>query len=193
MMARLLRLPAGLRRTEWTAWCGAQTPALSFPHLPLLPAPLDPLVEISLALLCASCPVCRCGHGAKCRHNPLGHLVHLSFDVSSGRLGCGRAFSLLNLVAGGQLDVGRHLVVHVDRLRQVFIPGLRRLEKCMLPTLLPLYPHFYLPNSSDSRHSPLSLTCPSSHTLHMYTHLSRARLAPGSLSCRLTTQGLEIS
>ena len=193
MMARLLRLPARLRRTEWTAWCGAQTPALSFPHLPLLPAPLDPLVEISLALLCAAGAVCGCGHGAKRKENLLGHPIHFSCAVSGGRLGCGRTCSFLNLVAGGQLDVGAHLVVHTDRLRLRYFAGLRRLAKCMMPTLLPLYPHFYLPNSSDSRHSPLSLTCPSSHTLHMYTHLSRARLAPGSLSCRLTTQGLEIS
>ena len=129
MTEELLRLPAGLRRTEWTAWCGAQTPALSFPHLPLLPAPLDPLVEISLALLCASCPVCRCGHGAKCRHNPLGHPVHLSCAVSGGRLGCGRTFSFLILVAGGQLDVGLHLVVHSDRLRLRDFAGLRRWAK----------------------------------------------------------------
>jgi hypothetical protein len=186
-------MPAGLRKNEGTTWCGAQTRAHSFPHLRILPAPLAPLLAISLALLCVSGLICRCRHGAKRRENLLGHPIHFSCAVSGGQLGCGRTFSFLNLVAGGQLDVGAHLVVHTDRLRLHYFAGLRRLAKCMLPTLLPLYPHFYLPNSSDSRHSPLSLTCPSSHTLHMYTHLSRARLAPGSLSCRLTTQGLEIS
>ena len=160
MTEELLRLPAGLRRTEWTAWCGAQTPALSFPHLPLLPAPLDPLVEISLALLCASGPVCRCGHGAKCRHTLLGYPVHLSFAISGGRLGSRDTFSLLNLVAGGQLDVGLHLVVHTDRLRCRYFAGLRRWAKRMLAALLPIIPRVHQPISSDSRHSLLSLTCP---------------------------------
>ena len=130
MAGYLVKAPTRLRRTEGTAWCGAQTPALSFPHLPLLPAPLDPLVvEISLALLCASCPVCRCGHGAKYRQTLLGDPVHLSFAISGGRLGSGDTFSLLNLVAGGQLDVGLHLVVHTDRLRLRDFAGLRRWAK----------------------------------------------------------------
>ena len=127
--ARLLRLLAGLRRTEWTAWCAAQTRKLSFPLLRILHAPLAPLLAISLALLCAAGPVCGCGHGPKRRDNLLGHLVHLSFAVSGGRLGSGGTFSLLNLVAGGQLDLGLHLVVHTDRLRLRYFAGLRRWAK----------------------------------------------------------------
>ena len=72
--------------------------------------------------------------------------------------------------------LGVHL--HLVRVGWRYEPGLRGWARRMLPALLPLYSHFHLPNSSDSRHSPLSLTCPSSHTLHMRTHLSRARLAP---------------
>ena len=129
MTARLLRLPAGLRRTEWTAWCAAQTRKLSFPLLRILHAPLAPLLAISLALLCAAGLVCGCGHGAKRRGNLLGNLVHLSFAISGGRLGSGDTFSLLNLVAGGQLDVGLHLVVQTDRLRLRYFADLRRWAK----------------------------------------------------------------
>ena len=43
--------------------------------------------------------------------------------------GSGDTFSLLNLVAGGQLDVGLHLVVHSDRLRLRDFAGLRRWAK----------------------------------------------------------------
>ena len=38
-------------------------------------------------------------------------------------------FFFLNLVAGGQLDLGGHLVVHTDRLRQRYFAGLRRWAK----------------------------------------------------------------
>ena len=129
MTEELIKAPAGLRRTEWTAWCAAQTRKLSFPLLRILHAPLAPLLAISLALLCAAGPVCGCRHGAKRWDNLLGHLVHLSFGISGGRLGSGDTFSLLNLVAGGQLDVGLHLVVHSDRLRLRDFAGLRRWAK----------------------------------------------------------------
>ena len=35
-------------------------------------------------------------------------------------------FSFLILVAGGQIDVGVHVDVHVDRLGQGYVAGLRR-------------------------------------------------------------------
>ena len=181
------------RRTEGAAWCGSQTRALPFPILPILPAPLAPLVATSLALLCAAGPVRRCGNGAKCREILLEDSDHLFCADSGGRLGCGGTFSFLILVAGGQLDVGLHLVVHVDRLGRHYNISWPALRKCMLPHLLPTISRVHLSISSDSRHSLLSSTCPSSHTLHVHTHLPRARLAPGSLSCRLTTRGLEIS
>ena len=175
MAGYLVKAPTRLRRTEGTAWCGAQTPALSFPHLRILPAPLAPLLAISLALLCAAGPVCGCGHGAKRRGNLLGHLVHLSFGISDGRLGSGDTFSLLNLVAGGQLDVGLHLVVHIDRLRQRYFAGLRRWAKRMLAALLPIIPCTHqLISSSDSRHSLLSLTCPP-HALNTHVGACLAR------------------
>ena len=129
MTARLLRMPAGLRKNEGTTWCGAQTRAHSFPHLRILPAPLAPLLAISLALLCVSGLICRCRHGVKRREYLLGDLAHLSYVVAGGRLGSGDTFSLLNLVAGGQLDVGLHLVVHSDRLRLRDFAGLRRWAK----------------------------------------------------------------
>jgi len=116
MTARLLRMPAGLRKNEGTTWCGAQTRAHSFPHLRILPAPLAPLLAISLALLCVSGLICRCRHGAKRRQSLLEDSGHLFCALSGGRLGCGGTFSFLNLVAGGQLDVGLHVGVHVGRL-----------------------------------------------------------------------------
>jgi hypothetical protein len=48
------QIPTRSRRTESTTWCGAQTPALSFPHMRISPALLVPLLAISLALLCAA-------------------------------------------------------------------------------------------------------------------------------------------
>jgi len=59
------QIPTRSRRTESTTWCGAQTPALSFPHMRISPAPLAPLLAISLALLCAAGQFCMCGTGAK--------------------------------------------------------------------------------------------------------------------------------
>ena len=179
MTGELIKAPTRLRRTEWTAWCGAQTPALSFPHLPLLPAPSCPLVKISLVLLCATGPVCVCRHGPKYRQNTLGHPVHLSCAVSGGRLGCGRAFSFLILVACGQLDVGTHLVVHTDRLRQRYFAGLRRWAKRKLAALLPIIPCTHQLISSDSRHSLLSLTCPP-HALN--THVGACLVRPWLLT-----------
>ena len=179
MAGYLVKAPTRLRRTEGTAWCGAQTPALSFPHLRILPAPSCPLVEISLVLLCATGPVCGCRHGAMCRDNLLGHMIHLSFAVSGGRLGCGRFFSFLNLVVGGQLDLGLHLVVHIDRLRQRYFAGLRRWAKRMLAALLPIIPCTHQLISSDSRHSLLSLTCPP-HALN--THVGACLVRPWLLT-----------
>ena len=147
------------RRTEGAAWCGSQTRALPFPILPILPAPLAPLVATSLALLCAAGPVRRCGNGAKCREILLEDSDHLFCADSGGRLGCGGTFSFLILVAGGQLDVGLHVRVHVDRLGWGYVAGLRRQEKCMLPALLLIIPCAHLSISSDSRHSLLSSTC----------------------------------
>ena len=179
MAGYLVKAPTRLRRTEGTAWCGAQTPALSFPHLRILPAPSCPLVEISLVLLCAAGAVCGCGHGAKRRKNLLGHPIHFSCAVSGGRLGRGRTFSFLNLVAGGQLDLGLHLVVHIDRLRQRYFAGLRRWAKRMLAALLPIIPCTHQLISSDSRHSLLSLTCPP-HALN--THVGACLVCPWLLA-----------
>ena len=159
MTDRLLKSPVRQRKSEGATWCGAQTRALSFPYLRILSAPLVPLLEISFALLCAAGLVCRCEGGAKCRESLLDDSGHLFCAISGGRPGCRGTFSFLILVAGGQLDVGVRVVVHADRLGQRYVAGLRRLAKCMMPTLPPLYSHFYLPNSSDSRHSLLSSTC----------------------------------
>ena len=59
------QIPTRSRRTESTTWCGSQTPALSFPHMRISPAPLAPLLAISLALLCAAGQFCMYGNGAK--------------------------------------------------------------------------------------------------------------------------------
>ena len=155
-----MRLPAIMRRSEGTPWCGAQPPALSSPHLRISPAPLAPLLAISLALLCAAGLVRRCGCGANYRESPLEDSAYLFCVVSGGWLGCGGTFSFVNLVAGGQIDVGVHVDVHVDRLGRHYNMSWPALRKCMLPHLLPTISRVHLSISSDSRHSPLSLTCP---------------------------------
>ena len=103
-----------------------QTRALSLALLRISPAPLAPLLAISLALLCTAGLVRRCGCGAKRRESPLGDSDYLFCAGSGGRLGCGGTFSFLILVAGGQIDVGVHVDVHVDRLGRGYVAGLRR-------------------------------------------------------------------
>ena len=156
MTGELIKAPTRLRRTEWTAWCAAQTRKLSFPLLRILHAPLAPLLAISLALLCAAGPVRRCECGAKGTEILLGDSGHLFSVVSGGRLGCGGTFSILNLVAGGQLDVGLHLRVHVDRIGRHYGISWPALRNCMMPHLLPTITRAHLSISSDSRHSLLS-------------------------------------
>ena len=82
-----------------------------------------------VALLCTAGSVHTCGCGAKRREGLLGDSDHLFCAGSGGRLGCGGTFSFLILVAGGQIDVGVHVDLHVDRLGRGYVAGLRRWGK----------------------------------------------------------------
>ena len=150
------RGPDTTAKDRWDGLVRCANASALLPHLRIWPAPSCPVLAISLALLCAAGPVRRCGCGAKGTEILLGDLGHLFSVVSGGRLGCGGTFSILNLVAGGQLDVGLHLRVHVDRLGRHYGISWPALRNCMMPHLLPTITRAHLSISSDSRHSLLS-------------------------------------
>ena len=109
------------------------------------------------------------------------------FVVFAGRqLRYGATFLFANRVASWAIIEAIDLVLpHFVLQAWRYIAILRALANRVLPPLLPNIPQPLSPISSDSRHSPLSLT---NFSLAHCTHIratSRARLAPDSLSCRL--------
>ena len=103
---------------------------------------------------------------------------------AGGRLRYGATFLFANRVASWAIIEAIDLLPHFVLQAWRYIAILRALANRVLPPLLPNIPQPLSPISSDSRHSPLSLTNLSlAHCAHIRA-TSRARLAPDSLSCR---------
>ena len=164
-----------------------------FPHLAHFACPSCPSCRniVGAALCCRSGPQVR--QWGEMQGDPTGGLGSLVLCWLRWPAGMWGHFFVFNSGRRWAARCGAARSVHVDRLGRCYVAGLRRWGKCMLPALLLIIPCAHLSISSDSRHSLLSSTCPSSHTLHVHTHLSRARIAPCSLPCRLAMRGFRIS